>query len=265
MTEDVTGVSDIGAPPDGWNRRVEVEQLLAEDDSAMGRQWRMLREGHSVAEVAEAEGVTTGPVYASDRAARLLLEGEITTSPSVATGHASRLRVWLKTKTLSDQLRAAFEANLLTLEAVAADKTAQDAETAAQVQATEQVEATGRPGIYVYVLPHYQRYPMDPETGRTLLKVGHSAVDAFDRSKRQTRITALPEDPILLRVYPTADSAEVERQFHSWLRSADHGRTRPTLRAGSEWFLTSTKFLDRVATSLNLDVIAVNEIDALDD
>ena len=128
----------------------------------------------------------------------------------------------------------------------AEDKQAQDAEVEGAIEATLAAESTHGPGIYVYTLPHYLRHPYDPATGRTLLKVGHSGVDAHYRAKSQGRLTALPEDPILLRIYPVAESAKAERDFHTWLRDADHSGGR-TQRGGSEWFVTSTKFLDRIA------------------
>jgi hypothetical protein len=106
----------------------------------------------------------------------------------------------------------------------------------------------------VYTPPHYRLLPYDPTTGRTILKVGHSSVDACYRATSQGRLTALPEDPILLRIYPRGGaSAAAEREFHSWLRDADHAASR-TQRGGSEWFVTSTKFLDRIARSMGLQV-----------
>jgi hypothetical protein len=50
----------------------------------------------------------------------------------------------------------------------------------------------------------------------------------------------------------------VERQFHGFLRDADHDGTRAT-RTGAEWFLTSLKFLDRIATTLDLEVRIIND------
>ena len=146
----------------------------------------------------------------------------------------------------------------------AEDRQAQAEEVEGAVEATKSAEAAGTPGIYVYTLPHYLRYPYDPDTGRTLLKVGHSSVDAHYRAGSQGRLTALPEDPILLRIYPVDASAQAERDFHTWLRDADHsaGRTR---RGGSEWYVTSTKFLDRIARSKGLEIRVVTEFEAGDE
>jgi hypothetical protein len=114
--------------------------------------------------------------------------------------------------------------------------------------------------VYVYSLPHYLRYPYDDESGRTLLKVGQANRSVIRRFREQTRTTALPEDPVLLRVYITSDSeAEgVERRFHRLLEAADHDRS--TARTGgTEWFLTSVRFLDEVASVLGLEIKQVSE------
>ena len=91
------------------------------------------------------------------------------------------------------------------------------------------------PGVYVYTLPHYLKHRVDEETGKTLLKVGHSARDAYYRAGSAGRLTALPEDPILLRIYHAAESASIEKQFHAWLNAADHTARAPgePVRSGS--------------------------------
>ena len=69
-----------------------------------------------------------------------------------------------------------------------------------------------------------------------------------------------------MRHYEVAgtESAKAERDFHAWLRDADHAGGR-TQRGGSEWFVTSTKFLDRIARSMGLEVVVVTDVDAGDD
>ena len=60
---------------------------------------------------------------------------------------------------------------------------------------------------------------------------------------------------------PVDASAVAEKKFHGWLRDADHPGSRAQ-RGGSEWFVTSTTFLDRVADSLGLKIQLVNDFDA---
>jgi hypothetical protein len=250
---------------DVFDRRPEVEALLAADETVLGNVWRYRQEGLTAREMAERDGVpTTGWVSNYNSLIYALLEGRIPESPSLAQQAARRIRSWLKDKQLTPELRAALIEQESLLTSRAEDRRAQAAEVAEAVKATEDAEASGKPGIYVYTLPHYLRYPYDPATGKTLLKVGHSSTDAHYRAGSQGRLTALPEDPILLRIYPVEASAAAERDFHEWLRDADHSSSRAR-RGGSEWFVTSTKFLDRIARSKGLDVIVVNEFEVDDE
>jgi T5orf172 domain len=117
------------------------------------------------------------------------------------------------------------------------------------------------PGVYVFALPHYLRHPYDEDTGDTLFKVGMSK-GVVGRFLGQTRTTALPEDPILLRVYRAENPAEEEHRFHGLLKAA-----RQTHKgggsAGREWFLTSLTLLDEIAELRGLTVAFRNdEVDA---
>jgi hypothetical protein len=84
-------------------------------------------------------------------------------------------------------------------------------------------------------------------------QVGCSDRDVIMRFRSQTRTTALPEEPILLRIYRTStdSAAPAEATFHRLLDAADHSRTIGK-SAGREWFLTHTKFLDEIARTLDL-------------
>lgn len=242
-----------------FDRRPEVEALLAGDETVLGNVWRYRQDGLTPKEMAEREGtVSVGFVSNYNTLIAVLMDGLIPESPSLAQQAARRIRSWLRDKQLSPSLRESLTEQESLLTSRADDRRAQAVEVAEAIKATEAAEAAGKPGIYVYTLPHYLRYPVDVPTGKTLLKVGHSSIDAYYRAGSQGRLTALPEDPILLRIYPVEASSLVEREFHEWLRDADHVASR-TRRGGSEWFVTSTKFLDRIARSKGLDVLIVNE------
>lgn len=249
-------------PTTGYDRTAEVRAILAAEDSLMGRVHRYLEEGKSPAEIADLEG-NQGPAFVYNYRLQIaaLLSGEVPGSAWAARAVAAKLRTWLRTLDMSDELRDDLTRLESTSRSRAEDPEAQAREIDAAVARTAKAEQSTGPGIYVYTLPHYLNHRIDEETGKTLLKVGHSARDAYYRAGSAGRLTALPEDPILLRVYPSEESAQKEREFHAWLRDADHaaGRTR---RAGSEWFVTSTKFLDRIARSLGLEVVEVNEVES---
>lgn len=243
---------------EGFDRRAEVSVLLEQDETQLGDVWRRIRAGKTPLQVAEEDGNTVGPVYSFMNLASTLQDGTVSSAPTVARQAAARIRKWLRTKELSAALRAALEEQERQLNEVVNDSRATEAESEQAVQKSKEAEAENLPGIYVYTLPHYVRYPYDRKTGRTLLKVGHSSVDALYRANSQTRVTSLPEDPWLLRIYPADAASHIETEFHGFLRDADHDGIRGG-RAGVEWFLTSLKFLDRVAQSLGLEVRTIND------
>lgn len=253
-------------PPSGeveFDRNTEIAAVLEADETTLGDIWRRRRAGKTPEQIAEEDGNTVGPAYSYFNLQNALLTGTVSQAPSVARGVAARIRKWLKTKPLSEELRRALEEQEQALSAVVNDSQASQAETEEAVAKSKEAEAENIPGIYVYTLPHYVRYPYDGKTGRTLLKVGHSSVDALYRASSQARVTSLPEDPWLLRIYPVDASSEAEKRMHAFLRAADHDGVRGG-RIGAEWFLTSLKFVDHVAKSLDLEVRVINDF-AIDD
>ena len=87
----------------------------------------------------------------------------------------------------------------------------------------------------------------------------------IQRFRNQIRTTALPEDPVLLRIYESTgeDAMRQERQFHDLLEAADHSRS--TARSGgTEWFLTNLRFLDAVAGAIGLKTHVVFDPEAPD-
>lgn len=257
----MSDVPTLGEPE--YERVTEIAELLEADQTTLGDVWRRRQAGKTPEQIAEEDGNTVGPAYSYFNLQNALLNGTVSQAPSVARGVAARTRRWLKTKPLSDELRHALEEQEHALRAVVDDSQASEAETEEAVAKSKEAEAENIPGIYVYTLPHYVRYPYDGKTGRTLLKVGHSSVDALYRATSQARVTSLPEDPWLLRIYPVDASSEAEKRMHAFLRAADHDGVRGG-RIGAEWFLTSLKFLDHVAKSLGLEVRVINDF-AIDD
>lgn len=231
------------------------------DESRLGEVYRALNRGLSADEIAaELEVSTSNFVWNYTKTLRALLHGELPTAPTVALGVARKFRSLLRRRDLSVPVRNYLQFNLLELERRANDETARVVEVERAKEQTEEAERRNDVGVYVYALPHYLRYPFDPPSGRTLMKVGRSDSDVIERFRNQTRTTALPEEPILLRIYPTGDmsSADTERSFHRLLEAADHHRS-VARTAGREWFVTSTRFLDEVARVMGLRVLTVND------
>ena len=247
--------------------RTELVALLDVDGSRLGQVYRCLQRGLSADDIASELEVTTSTfVWSYERMIRSLLEGDLPTAPTVALSVARKFRSILKSKTLSGATRHYLETNLSELERRANDENARVVEVERAKEMTEQAEALNQVGIYVYALPHYLRYPFEPDSGRTLMKVGRSDSDIIQRFRNQTRTTALPEEPILLRIYRTDGTATtgVESDFHRLLEAADHHRS-VARTAGREWFVTSTRFLDEVARVMRLPAVVVNATEVPDE
>lgn len=246
--------------------RDELQAILELDETAVGDLWRRIAAGESDEQIQEAHGANyLNFIWHYKRFYRALLDGDLPTAPTVATAVARRYRTILRTSGLSKPSQEYLAANLAVLERTAANDAALRAEDSEARTATADAEAEGTPGIYVYTLPHYLRHPFEAESDRTLFKVGHSNRSVIQRFRQQTRTTALPEEPILLRIYPTDadDSQAKEQRFHRLLAAADHERS--TARTGgTEWFLTSIRFLDEVADVLGLEVRRVGDLDVAD-
>ena len=240
--------------------RIEIEQYLESDASRLGDVYRGLRDGLTAEEIAADLGVTTAYfVWNYSKMIDALLDRQLPQAPTVALQSARKFRTLLK-REWSPPVRKRLLADLAVLESRATDVEAIAEEVSTAQEQTEKAEQAATTGIYVYALPHYLRYPFDPESGRTLMKVGRSDRDVIMRMREQTRTTALPEEPVLLRIYPTdeAKTSEVETRIHKTLRAFDHGRTVERM-AGREWFLTTTQALDALADLMDLSPIVVND------
>lgn len=254
---------DAHEPMSGHDRRAEVDALLEADETVLGTVWRSLQQGKTVAEIADEEGTTQGPVYSNRGLINALLDGTVTNSPFVARQHAARIRSWLRQKPLGSELRSDLEKQEQALSAVSDDPAALQRVDEAALAASISAESENLPGVYVYTLPHYWRYKVDADNDRTYLKVGSSQSDVYSRVRGQ-RTTALPEDPWLLRVYVTNDAAAVEQKFHRMLDVADQHRAE-SRRGGREWFLTSLRILDWYAADQGLEIRRPNEATLADD
>lgn len=241
-----------------YDRKAEIETLLEADETRLGETFRWTREGLTYQQQADRAGVSHGNYgYNNAVIIKALIEGAVPNGPTLALAAARKTRAWLKEKALSDSLRTELETTERQLMLRADDRDAQVGEERAAVAVTKKVVAAQVPGIYVYTLPHYWRHKVDIDNDQTYLKVGKSDTDVFSRVDQQ-RTTALPEDPWLLRVYPTSDAAAAERKFHAMLDAADHRRTE-SKKGGREWFLTSLRILDWYATDQGLEIERPNE------
>lgn len=260
-------VEELGAIRPSDDVQAEIVRFLEQDDSRLGQVYRLLEKGLSSQEIAdELDVATSGFVWGAARQVRALLEGDLPTAPTVARRNARKFRSVQKSGVWSQAAVHYLEHQTQELERRINDDSAREAEVKRAKDETEKAEARNEVGVYVYSLPHYLLHPYEPESGRTLMKVGFSESDVIRRFRDQTRTTALPEEPVLLRIYRIKDgeSVEAEKTFHRLLEAADHYRS-VARTAGKEWFVTSTRFLDEVARALKFDTVVVNEVDDTED
>lgn len=130
----------------------------------------------------------------------------------------------------------------------------------ASEELTQTVEKLG--GVYVYTFPTYLMVPAKIDPERFWLKIGQTGRVVEKRVSDQLRSTAMPEDPVILRVYTDpkgdevgseVDYAALEKKFHKLLMSAGHSKTSAR-SGGTEWFATTLEFLDEIAETLDLDI-----------
>jgi hypothetical protein len=169
---------------------------------------------------------------------------------SEAISHLQQLRNAVDSVEKDDEARAGEESQL----------------QEASEQLTKAVEKLG--GVYVYTFPTYLMVPAKVDPERFWLKIGQTGRVVEKRVMDQLRSTAMPEDPVILRVYTdkeassetgSVDYAALEKKFHQLLVSAGHSKTT-SRSGGSEWFATTVEFLDQIALTLDL-AIEKREVD----
>ncbi len=248
-------------PPELDEIRPEIEQCLSDSKGQIGLVMQCLLSGLSSAREITDAGAAANAGAASNLLVqiRTIRDGYIPPAPSRAAQSLSAARSFLRQHRgrLSPAAEAHVTAVIDRLDEQVNDRNAQEREEQTIQQQGDALEESlvQLGGIYVYTFPHYWRYPTVEGTNRTLLKVGMTTRTATERVRQQARLTGLPEDPLLLRVYqhPTRDPKQLEHDFHVLLDSAGHTRS-PSRTGGREWFETSIDFLDAVASVLGLTI-----------
>lgn len=243
----------------------EISPLLLETAGQIADVYRCMLDGLTdrKAIVAAGAAANTGAAANIQSNIRAIKDGEIPTAASLARAAKSAGSSFLKQHRdhMSPDAVLHVEQVVAAAGAVAGDTAAQDVEAEKLLKKGDELDDAleQEGGVYVYTYPHYWWYPTVEGTDRTLLKVGMTTKDAGTRVKTQAKHTAVPEEPLLLRVYqsPTQDPATLEKRFHRLIRAADHVKDGPS--GGKEWFETSVDFLDTIAEEFNLKILHAEE------
>jgi hypothetical protein len=240
----------------------EIQKALESDDTRMGDVWRFTAAGESPDDIATRLGTQTyNFVNKYLRFARAILTGDLPSAPTMIRECKSAMQGFLNRhrQSLSSETIKVLEERVATLNNLRVDPIAEETEDSIIRQRTERAESQGISGIYVYTLPHYRKHPVEPAleeaiADKTLMKVGMSDSDVIRRFRHQQRNTSLPEDPDLLRIYVgNGNMLETEQRMHRLLRAADH-RQNSGRQSGTEWFLTSLRFLDALAMDMGMTI-----------
>lgn len=106
-----------------------MSELWEADETTAGDVWRRLNAGQNAQQIAAEDGITVGPVYSFMNLHNALLDGTVSSSPSVARGVAGRVRKMAEDEALSDELRQALEQQEQLRNAVVNDSQASEAES----------------------------------------------------------------------------------------------------------------------------------------
>lgn len=130
-------------------------------------------------------------------------------------------------------------------------------------------DASDLPGIYVFTFPRYWQHS-DPKTN--LLKIGSSKTGVVGRIREQIRHAAVPEDPLLVRIYLPGNHVpdpralftfESDRRARTELEAEillqnqldELGLRRRAHFGGTEWFSTDLATIDQEATALRMPLV----------
>ena len=244
-----------------------VSAALEHDSSRLGDVWRH-RDKTPKQIAAEAKVPTHGFVYNQRAVIAAIVDNQIPHSPSVARQVRDGIRGFIRRDEgdrLSESTIRALEERADACARAANDPNKIQREQRVQGRQTAEAEGKDIPGIYVYSYPHYLAHPVLPgeihegtrssSSARTYVKIGKSGRDVAERLANQMRGTAIPEEPVLLRIYRCDERSlgDVEKRLHEHLRAADHGRTRMK-GTGKEWFLTHLELVDSAARLMGLEI-----------
>jgi hypothetical protein len=261
---------DIGGPmiqtprPEVMN---ELNQALQASTGVLGKVARAMAEGiTSPTELASmGAGANSGHSGNLARVVRYVQDGTPPTAPSRAAKTGRSIGGLLRDNPgLSSEAISYLQALREQVDSIEKNDEARAGEATqlnkASEELTQKVEKLG--GVYVYTFPTYLMVPAKVDPERFWLKIGQTGRVVEKRVSDQLRSTAMPEDPVILRVYTDpkgeamgseVDYAALEKKFHKLLMSAGHSKTSAR-SGGTEWFATTLEFLDEIAETLILDI-----------
>jgi hypothetical protein len=240
--------------------QIELAAALRSNDGQLGKVFALLEEGKVTnRELAEGGGAANPGAAANLRVTvKAVLDGALPKGPTVAAQARRGIGGLLRDNPdLSPAAIAHLEDLRNKLELIANDADAIERESVDLERASIELEKSLEklPGVYVFTLPSFYRTVQKTDPDRYWLKVGKTDRVAGVRIGEQMRVTGLPEDPWIARVYrhPVLDPRQLETQFHRLLTAAGHSRASGN-HSGRDWYATNLEFLDAIGSALGCEI-----------
>lgn len=238
----------------------EIRSALEKNDGNIGKVFRAIESGKSLNGELIAEGAVANSGAAGNMKAVLssILSRKLPLYPSRASMAGRSIGGLIRENpSFSDETRLYLQRLREDLDSVVNNEQAQHLEQSEFEASSEDLVADveRKGGVYVYTFKTYYSNPVKSDPERFWFKIGMTERVVDLRIADQTRSTAMPEDPWVLRVYrsESKSNAEIEKLFHSMLEAAGHSRT-DARHGGKEWFATNLEFLDGLAQIMNLEI-----------
>lgn len=252
-------MSEALPDPDTLN---EIKEALRLDTKLLGEVFRLKEAGVKTAlELADKSGASgPGIIYHNLHMLTCLCEGKLPSGAAVSKFTVQAIDRLQRNYDFSDSTLKYFATlkNLLreNAEKISALKLDQQELDEKSEKLSKKAEEFTQ-AIYVYSYPTYIHFGLIDDPDVMWLKIGSTTSNVWKRVREQSRQTAMPEDPKLLRIYhaPDMNVSEIEQKFHSTLDSVGHLRSANSQnRAGREWFATSLEATDALAKLMNLTI-----------
>ena len=237
----------------------EIRLALRNNEGNLGVVFRLIESGFTSPSEMVTEGGIANTGHASNliRYIRAILEASIPASPSRSEAAGRTIGGLIRAFEFSAESRLYLQDLRSELDERATNASAVQLENAELEKRSETLAKVAEQagGVYVYSFPAYIKTPAKTDPDRYWLKVGTTERIVEMRIADQTRSTAMPEDPLILRVYRSENvsNSELEKKFHRILQSAGHNRTE-SKHGGKEWYATNLDFLDEIAEMLGLQI-----------
>ncbi len=241
----------------------ELKAICRSDEKSLGRVFNLVDSGITSNKeiVTQGGGGNSGAVGINRQILDAIIKGKIPNSSNISTyAYRAINRLQKANAPLSSELTKYLNELVVELKAKSLDETAiqqSSQEVEKGSKALEKLLANISNAIYVYSYPTYLRVGTVEDPELNWFKIGFTDGEVGTRVLSQARQTAMPEDPVIVRVYHKSgiSAQALESKFHQTLDAFKQSRSaQKNQRSGKEWFATDLERLDAIADLLDLTI-----------